>query len=155
MISILEKTNCINIVVSVALKKNKKYLLVKEAKKEIFGLWNFPAGKVEFGEDLFTAAKREVKEETGCNCNIIGLTGINFFYWDDMPGLTIRFNFLGEISSKLPGSLAKDIIETSWFSMDEIEKMDKMKQLRGKSTIAQYKELKKEKIYPETIISKV
>ena len=76
-----------------AIKRNKKYLLVKEAKKKVKGLWNFPAGKVNFGEELFEAAK-ETKEETGYKCEITGLTGINFFYWDDMPGLTIRFNFL-------------------------------------------------------------
>jgi ADP-ribose pyrophosphatase YjhB (NUDIX family) len=65
--------------VSVAIKRKDKYLLVKEAKKEILGLWNFPSGKVNFGEDLFTAAKREAKEESGYDCKIMGLSSINFF----------------------------------------------------------------------------
>lgn len=155
MVSILEKSKFINIVVSVAIKKNKKYILVKELKKEIKGLWNFPSGKVIFGENLFIAAKREVKEETGFDCEIIGLTGINFFYWDDMPGLTIRFNFLGKISSSKRNTLANDVSEASWFSIKEIEKMDENNQLRGKTTISQYKELKKEKNFPIAIISEV
>ena len=155
MVSILEKTNFVNIVVSIAINKNNKYLLVKEAKKEILGLWNFPAGKVEFGEDLITAAKREAKEETGYTCKITGLLGINFFYWDDMPGLTIRFNFLGKITSSKQNTLADDISEISWFNLNEIEEMDKNNQLRGKPTIRQYKELKKGKNYPSSIISKI
>jgi len=155
MVSILEKTNFVNIVVSIAINKDNKYLLVKEAKKEILGLWNFPAGKVEFGEDLITAAKREAKEETGYTCKITGLLGINFFYWDDMPGLTIRFNFLGKITSSKQNTLADDISQTSWFDINEIEIMDKNNQLRGKPTKKQYKDLKKNKIYPTNIISKI
>ena len=155
MVSILEKTNFVNIVVSIAINKDNKYLLVKEAKKEILGLWNFPAGKVEFGEDLITAAKREAKEETGYTCKITGLSGVNFFYWDDMPGLTIRFNFLGKITSFKQKALANDISETSWFDMREIEKMDKNNQLRSMATIKQYKDLKKGNNYPINIISKI
>lgn len=155
MISILKKTNYVNIVVSVAIKRKDKYLLVKEAKKEILGLWNFPSGKVNFGEDLFTAAKREAKEESGYDCKIMGLSSINFFYWDDTPGLTIRFNFLGKISSSKQSALAKDISQTSWFDFKEIEQMDKNNLLRSKATIRQYQDLKKEKSYPKSIISKI
>lgn len=155
MVSILEKSKFVNVIVSVAIKKDRKYLLVKEVKKEIKGLWNFPAGKVEFGEGLFDAAKREAKEETGFDCEITGLTGVYFFYWDDMPGLSIRFNFLGKITSSKQSALADDISETSWFDMKEIEEMDKNNQLRGKTTINQYKDLKKEKSYSKAIISEI
>jgi 8-oxo-dGTP diphosphatase len=155
MISILKKSKFINIVVSVAIKENQKYLLVKEAKKKVFGLWNFPAGKVEFGEGLFEAAKREFREETGFNCKITGLTGVSFSYWDDMPGLTIRFNFLGEIISKKKTPLANDILKTSWFSIKKIEKMNKNKELRNKATINQYKQLKKQRNVSKSIISEI
>lgn len=30
-------------------------------------MWEFPGGKVEKGEDLFSALEREIKEELGCN----------------------------------------------------------------------------------------
>lgn len=155
MISILEKSKFVNIIVSVAIKKGQKYILVRETKKEIKGLWNFPSGKVEFGEGLFSAAKREVKEETGFDCEITKLTGIYFFYWEDMPGLSIRFNFLGKITSYKQNTLANDVSETSWFNMKEIEELDKNNQLRGKATINQYKDLKRGKNYPSAIISEI
>ena len=60
-----------------------------------------------------------------------------------MPGLTIRFNFLGKITSFKQKALANDISETSWFDMREIEKMDKNNPLRSMATIKQYKDLKK------------
>lgn len=155
MQTILEKSNFVNVIVSVAIKEGFKYLMVKEAKKEVLGLWNFPAGKVEFRESLIKAAEREVKEETGFDCNIIGLTGINYFYWDDMPGFTIRFNFLGKRLSKKAGPLAKDVTNISWFTIEEIKKMDAKKQLRGKTTVSQYKELIKGVKFPLNIISKL
>ena len=34
-----------------------------------------PGGGVEVGEDLHTAIKREISEETGCQCEIIGELG--------------------------------------------------------------------------------
>ena len=41
---------------------NRKVLLLKINGEEY---WQAPGGKVEFGEDLHTAVKREIKEETG------------------------------------------------------------------------------------------
>ncbi len=39
------------------------------------GYYKIPGGGIEAGEDLETAAKREVLEEAGCNCNIIATLG--------------------------------------------------------------------------------
>lgn len=38
--------------------------------------WAFPGGAMDLGESLVTAAVREVKEETGIDCEITGLVGI-------------------------------------------------------------------------------
>jgi ADP-ribose pyrophosphatase YjhB (NUDIX family) len=156
MQTILEKTNFVNILVSVAIKEKGKYLMVKEAKKEVFGLWNFPTGKVEFGEELVEAAQRECLEETGFKCKIDGLTGINFFYWEDMPGLTIRFNFSGRRISKKPLKIAKDILETCWFTLKEIHELDVNQKLRSKATSSQYSNLQKlgKTKYPLSLITK-
>ena len=44
-----------------------KILLLKRSKnnKYFIGKWQLPGGKVEFGEDLQKAIRREIKEETG------------------------------------------------------------------------------------------
>ena len=49
------------------IRKEGKIILVQRSSKSGFdpGLWELPGGKIEFGEDLIEALKREVKEEIG------------------------------------------------------------------------------------------
>lgn len=51
--------------VSVAVTQDGKALLVRRGRPPAQGLFAFPGGKVEAGETLEEAAKRELKEETG------------------------------------------------------------------------------------------
>lgn len=48
------------------IEKDGRIFLVKRPKEKIDGgKWEFPGGKVEPGESLFSALKRELKEELG------------------------------------------------------------------------------------------
>lgn len=50
--------------------KNTKYFLIQERTKEpYFGFYGFLTGKVRFGEKVLETAKRELKEESGLECN--------------------------------------------------------------------------------------
>ncbi|MFH1427240.1 MAG: NUDIX domain-containing protein, partial [Patescibacteria group bacterium] len=40
------------------------------------GEWCFPGGKIEFGETIFEAAKKEVKEETGLDVDEFELISV-------------------------------------------------------------------------------
>jgi mutator protein MutT len=51
--------------VSVAVVKGDRVLLVRRARAPSQGLYAFPGGKVEPGETLEEAVRRELKEETG------------------------------------------------------------------------------------------
>ena len=152
MNTILKKSKIVNVICSVVIEKNGKYLLVKEAKKTVAGLWNFPSGKVQLNEDLINAAKRESLEETGYKCDIVDLMSIYYFYWDDMPGLTIRFNFWGKQISSKKNPLAKDVVESKWFTLEEIEKLASEDKLRHKTTHKQLNDIKKNQHHPLSII---
>jgi len=56
--------------------KGSDVLVVKRGRPPLKGHWSIPGGKLEYGEALADAVAREVKEETGCEINVIGLIDV-------------------------------------------------------------------------------
>ena len=52
-----------------------EWLVVKKTYSGLKGLWSLPAGFVQEAETVEMAARREVLEETGIECEVIGLIG--------------------------------------------------------------------------------
>jgi len=106
------------IIVGGLIEKNKKFLLVKEAKAKCLGKWNFPSGHLEDKEILFDGAKREIFEECGCKVELTGILKIGNRIENDNTVVLIAF------SSKLLEeniSFNKDeILDCKWFSYEEI-----------------------------------
>ncbi len=51
-------------------------LLLQKKDREGLHPWEFPGGGLEFGEDFKTAAKREVREETGLSIELLDIAGL-------------------------------------------------------------------------------
>lgn len=87
-----------------------KVLLQKRADRNT---WGFPGGVMELGESFSEALKREVKEETGLNVDIIRLLGVYSDYSDEYPNgdkaQPIVLFFLCKVNS---GELTVDYDET-------------------------------------------
>lgn len=52
-----------------------EWLVVKKAYSGLKGRWSLPAGFVDAGETVDQAVVREIKEETGIDCQVEGLIG--------------------------------------------------------------------------------
>ena len=61
--------------VSAAIFRNGEVLVVRRAGAPAKGLWTLPGGRVEVGETLVEAVRREVIEETTLVVDVIGLAG--------------------------------------------------------------------------------
>jgi 8-oxo-dGTP diphosphatase len=61
--------------VSAAIFREGKVLVVRRAGAPAMGLWTLPGGRVEVGETLVEAIRREVTEETTLTIDVLGLAG--------------------------------------------------------------------------------
>ena len=62
-------------VAALVLNDAKEWLVVRKNYGGMKGMWSLPAGFVDGGETADMAAIREVKEETGIDCQVEGMIG--------------------------------------------------------------------------------
>jgi 8-oxo-dGTP diphosphatase len=92
-----------------AASRKAKILMVRVRNLKGDIVWTFPKGHIEKKENAITAALREVKEETGWNCRILGAKGSVF--------QKARYFF------KRKNTLVKK--EVSWFLMAPLSRTGK------------------------------
>ncbi|NXD72312.1 NUD18 phosphatase, partial [Eolophus roseicapillus] len=93
-----------------------RVLLVQEAKPECHGKWYLPAGRMEPGESIVAAMRREVKEETGLECEPITLLAL-----EERGPAWIRFAFLARPTGGTLKTLAEadaESLQAAWWAGD-------------------------------------
>jgi len=111
-----------------ALIKNKnknKFLIVKRQKNEIAypGKWAFPGGKVEKGQNVLEALKREVLEEVGLEIED-SRRFLNDFTFLRPDGHNV-IGFVFEVIAKSDNvKLADEFDDFKWVSPEEFKDLD-------------------------------
>jgi len=135
------------IVAANLIEKDGKVLLIQETKKSCFGLWNFPAGKLDPDESPEEAAIREGKEESGFDLKIEYLIGVFSHPADDADDTVVDVHvFKTDIKDGELIEPNEEIMDLKWFSIAEIEQMFNENKLRKPfiwEAIKQYFEEKK------------
>lgn len=103
--------------VGVVLVSERKLLLIKRGREPGKGLWAVPGGKVDHGETLAEAARREVKEETGLDVEIGEVMWVGESISDHHH--LVLIDFRGTVIS---GDLspADDAADARWVSLSEM-----------------------------------
>lgn len=110
--------------------KDNKFLLTErkgtDPEDKQFGrVWHFPGGEIEFGEDIQTALKREIKEELNLTIKIES----------QIPHIfsALRSNWHGLLIPHVCSIVGKENIvldsesfQYGWFTYDEIIKLRKL-----------------------------
>ncbi|GLD68452.1 8-oxo-dGDP phosphatase NUDT18 isoform X1 [Lates japonicus] len=112
------RKNVTYIVCAVIFNDKEEVLMVQEAKPDCYKQWYLPAGRVEVGESLEEALKREVKEEAGFECESITLLLIQ-----EQGPQWIRFIFLARItggSIKTLSAADQESLQASWWDRQSV-----------------------------------
>ncbi|WP_249598687.1 NUDIX hydrolase [Peribacillus frigoritolerans] len=144
--------NSIVLVVSVSILNDEEVLIIKENKPTAFDKWNFPSGRIEYGEDILNAARREVKEETGFDVKLNNTTGIYNFI-SSTNDQVILFHFTGEVTGGSLNLEEDEILDSKWIKLNDLMKFDN-KEIREASVLKKIVDnLLKENLYSISICS--
>lgn len=126
--------------VIVVIKSSGQFLIVQRSKHDdIFpGKWQNLGGKIELGETIEMAIKREVKEEIGLDIKAHPIF-LQSYSWkkDEESPVRLGLIFLIELKDK-PSEyrikLDNELSNFGWFSLNEAKKMNDEDKLIGKDS---------------------
>ncbi len=95
-------------------------LLIKRKNDPYKNNWAIPGGFLEEDEDLETASKRELQEETGLQIEALHQLKTYGAIDRDPRGRTISIAFAGIINSAFEVKGADDAEEANWFEMNDL-----------------------------------
>ncbi|WP_405198774.1 NUDIX domain-containing protein [Christiangramia sp. LLG6405-1] len=101
-----------------------KVLLIQRKNEPFKDQWALPGGFVDEGEDLETAAKRELKEETGLVVKSMEQVQAFGNPGRDPRGHTISIAFLSRIFCEEDLSPSDDARDARWVAVEDLPKME-------------------------------
>jgi len=122
--------------VVIALIRNKEGKILLQKRTDPFipkadGKWEFPGGRVEFGENPQDAIRRECLEEIGCEVKVGKISPlINSVIWETADGGKIHALvtcYEAELVKGTAFSADKKVAEVRWFLEEEIKNLDTLK----------------------------
>lgn len=96
-------------------------LLIRRGHPPAQGRWSLPGGRVESGELLIDALRREVMEETSLEVQVGALAGIL-----EVPGDThyVILDYFAEVIGDDLPQPGDDVTDVKWVPLDEVETME-------------------------------
>lgn len=105
----------------------RKVLLIRRGAEPLRGQWSLPGGGLETGERLEDGLRREVREETGLEINVMGLAGVYDRIMPDASGKAqFHYVLIDYVCSVAGGQLRPggDAAETRWCHESELDSLE-------------------------------
>ena len=102
-------------------------LMIQRGKPPRQGSWSLPGGAQELGETIHEAARREVREETGLEIEILGLIDVVDSVRPDADDkIEYHYTLIDMAGHAVGGTLMAggDAQDCRWFTRPEIDAMD-------------------------------
>jgi 8-oxo-dGTP diphosphatase len=111
-----------HIVAAGILIENGKVLLSRRKEgSHLAGMWEFPGGKAEPGEDPRAALRRELEEELGIQTRIGEIVDVAFHRYDDADKAVLLLFFEAEREPTSPEPSAIDVAEVAWCGPERLD----------------------------------
>lgn len=109
----------ITLTVDIVLLHQQQVLLIQRRKPPFQDSWALPGGKVNYGEDLEAAARRELVEETGIQGQDIKLSQIHTYGRSDRDprGHFVSVAYVGHLTTEIPPLAGDDAKAAAWFPL--------------------------------------
>ena len=104
---------------AVPIDKNNRILLAKRGIEPFKGGWNIIGGFLDYGENPMDGLKREVKEETGVDCDVTGLICMYADTYGKNGQALINMCFTVKLLSEDVTPL-DDVSELKWFKLNSL-----------------------------------
>jgi len=101
------------------INENDELLLIKrrESDSNAAGAWEIPGGRLNSGENPFEGLKRETKEETELDIEILNPLNIQYFTKDDKQKITMLIFLCKPLSNSI--KLSEEHTEYIWADLDQ------------------------------------
>ena len=114
-----------NLVINAIIKRGNHFLIIKRSSKDEIhpGRWSFPGGKLEEGETILEALKREIKQEVNLDIdnNLVYIADYNYKRKDRSNTLGVSF-LVKSFNSNVKKS--KEVEDFKWVTVEEINKYE-------------------------------
>lgn len=93
---------------------------VRQERGPYRGSWLLPGGKVEFGESILDAARREAVEESGCEVDGLEVTGVYEIHGRDHHFLmwAYRSRPVGRVPERFVGHHVGEVRQARWDALE-------------------------------------
>jgi len=119
--------------VGALIERDGRYLLIKRGNEPSKGKWSIPGGKVELGESLTEAVKREVMEECHVQIEIMKIFNVmDRILKDDSGAIKYHFVLIDYYAKYVSGEARaqSDADEMKWVTAEEMVNLDMNPQSR-------------------------
>lgn len=103
--------------VGVVCLRGDEVLLIRRGAPPLEDAWSLPGGRIEWGERASDAALRELKEEAGCEADLVGLIDVIDAVWPDRHYVLIDYAARWRSGEPRAGDDARD---ARFFSPSEL-----------------------------------
>jgi len=113
--------NTVVVAAAVVVENGRVLLTQRKPGSHLAGMWEFPGGKVQEGEDPRETVVRELREELGIVVRASEIVDVTFHRYEEARKAVLLLFFDAEREAGSPEPRALDVAAFRWASKDEMD----------------------------------